>query len=303
MAVNLTGMLSQINQQMAPRQPAPQLPVEQQNLMQRFGVTDPMLQQFGQGLAGALGVETRSPMAQLGSALQDIDTSTPEGKKALLSALSKVDPLSAVNMIEAFRQEALDAPKRAAELARIQAQTAAAKAQAATRNLSFQERRAVLHPITGEPTGQTTLVTHTMTQVWDEENNKWTIPEEVKNTAANAGITDEKLEEVANQEVIDYFVDENGKTRVVLNKKGQFFDVTSGEEIEITPETLDRWTEKKVGEIRKEPDLPIPPPPLETSAPRTPSTRRGQPIPAGDSPFDGMFTGGRTGSVREQRGR
>ena len=63
MAVNLTGMLSQINQQMAPRQPAPQIPMEQQNLMQRFGVADPLLQQFGQGLAGALGVETRSPMA------------------------------------------------------------------------------------------------------------------------------------------------------------------------------------------------------------------------------------------------
>ena len=63
MAVNLTGMLSQINQQMAPRQPAPQIPMEQQNLMQRFGVADPHLQQFGQGLAGALGVETRSPMA------------------------------------------------------------------------------------------------------------------------------------------------------------------------------------------------------------------------------------------------
>jgi len=231
----------------------------QRDLMQAAGVTNPLLQQFGKSVGGLFGVETRSPMDQFGAAIQDIDTSTPDGKKALLSALSKVDPISAVKMSEACRQEALDAPKRAADLARIEAQTAAAKAQAATRNLSFQERRPVLHPITGEPTGQTTLVTHTMTQVWDEKNNKWTIPEEVKNTAANAGITDEKLEEVANQEVIDYFVDEKGKTRVVLNKKGQFFDVTSGEEIEITPETLDSWTEKKVGEIGKEPELPKPP--------------------------------------------
>jgi hypothetical protein len=238
----------------------------QRNAMQAAGVTNPLLQRFGQGLGGILGTDMSSPMDQFGAAIQNIDTSTPEGKKALLSALSKVDPISAVKMSESFRQEALDAPKRAAELARIQAQTAAAKAQAETRNLSFQERRPVLHPITGEPTGQTTLVTHTMTQVWDEKNSKWTIPEEVKNTAANAGITDEKLEKVANQEVIEYRLDEKGKTRTVLNKNGQFFDITSGEEIEITPETLDSWRE--VGEIR-EPDLPEPPPTGQPTPTRT----------------------------------
>jgi hypothetical protein len=51
MAVNLSGMLTSLNQQFAPVQQAPQIPVEQQNLMQRSGVTDPLLQRFGQGLA------------------------------------------------------------------------------------------------------------------------------------------------------------------------------------------------------------------------------------------------------------
>jgi hypothetical protein len=62
MAVNLTGMLSQLNQQFAPRQQAPQVPVEQQNLMQRSGVTNPLLQQFGRGLGGLFNIEMRSPM-------------------------------------------------------------------------------------------------------------------------------------------------------------------------------------------------------------------------------------------------
>ena len=67
MAVNLSGMLTSLNQQFAPVQQAPQIPVEQQNLMQRSGVTDPLLQRFGQGLASTFGVETRS-QAEIGQA-------------------------------------------------------------------------------------------------------------------------------------------------------------------------------------------------------------------------------------------
>ena len=78
--VDLTGMLSQINQQMAPRQAAPQIPVEQQNLMQRFGITnDPMLERFGQGLGNALGVETRSQRQMALDKLQRLDLTTKSG--------------------------------------------------------------------------------------------------------------------------------------------------------------------------------------------------------------------------------
>ena len=53
----------------------------QRNAMQAAGVTNPLLQRFGMGLGGILGTEMRSPMEQFGSAIQGIDTSTPEGQK------------------------------------------------------------------------------------------------------------------------------------------------------------------------------------------------------------------------------
>ena len=265
----------------------------QRNAMQAAGVTNPLLQRFGMGLGGLLGTEMSSPMDQFGAAIQDIDTSTPEGKKALLSALSKVDPLSAVKMSEAFRQEALDEPKRAADLARIQAQTELAKQNAKYNNISFVKNVTVTDPITGAVTTKPQQFTITV----DENGN---IPESVIKQFGDLGVTQEDVDTAMTQETIQYFLDENGKRRTVSYKNGKPFEIKGDDLVEISPEVVDNW--QGVGDI-KEPELPIPPPPLETSAPRTTSTRRGQPIPAGDSPFDGMFTGGRTGSVREQRGR
>lgn len=112
MAVNLTGMLSQINQQMAPRQAAPQIPVEQQNLMQRVGVTDPLLQQFGMGLGGMLGTDMRSPAAiqqeqqqaqkdQTGSLLSRVmQEKDPAVLRSIASELAKTDPTMAVKVLE-----------------------------------------------------------------------------------------------------------------------------------------------------------------------------------------------------------
>ena len=256
MAVNLTGMLSQINQQMAPRQPAPQLPVEQQNLMQRSGVTDPLLQQFGQGLAGALGVETRSPMAQFGSALQDIDTSTPEGKKALLSALSKVDPLSAVKMGEAFRQEALDAPKRAAELARIQAQTELAKRQGEYRNISFVKEVEITDPITGAVTKRPQQFTVTV----DSEGK---IPESVLEKYGTIGITQEEIDSVTTAEAGDRYIytdpQNPSKTVTIEFKKDEDGNVvphkviSDTESVEVTPEYVDTVLEAQNKPRRPQP--------------------------------------------------
>jgi hypothetical protein len=265
----------------------------QRDLMQAAGVTNPLLQQFGKSVGGLFGVETRSPMDQFGAAIQNIDTSTPEGKKALLSALSKVDPLSAVKMSEAFRQEALDEPKRAADLARIQAQTELAKQNAKYNNISVVKNVTVTDPITGAVTTKPQQFTITV-----DENGK--IPESVIKQFGDLGVTQEDVDTAMTQETIQYFLDENGKRRTVSYKNGIPYEIKGDELVEISPEVVDNW--QGVGDI-KEPELPIPPPPLETSAPRTTSTRRGQSIPTGDSPFDGMFTGGRTGSVREQRGR
>lgn len=93
MAVNLSGMLTSLNQQLAPRQEAPQVPLGQQDLMQRSGVTNPLLQRAGQMLGGVFGVETRSPQ-QMSSeeAASMYDVSTPQYKYELARRVMPFDP-------------------------------------------------------------------------------------------------------------------------------------------------------------------------------------------------------------------
>ena len=119
MAVNLTGMLSQINQQMAPRQAAPQVPVEQQNLMQRFGVlNDPLLERFGQGLGSALGVETRSPQQQAQAVYGQAVGASPEKQLEIAQQLAKIQGYEASAM--QLAQQAQE--KLAAQQAKLQEQ-------------------------------------------------------------------------------------------------------------------------------------------------------------------------------------
>ena len=228
----------------------------QRNAMQAAGVTNPLLQRFGMGLGGILGTEMRSPMEQFGSAIQGIDTSTPGGKKNLVAALAQVDPISAVKMGEAFRQEALDAPKREAELARIEAQTELAKRQAEFRNISFVKEVSVADPITGVVTKKPQQFTVTV----DSEGN---IPESVLEKYGTIGITQEEVDNAVSQETIEYFIDDKGKQRVISYKEGKPFDVTGGEPVEIAPEVVEKW--RGVGEIKTEAELPTPAP---TPAPR-----------------------------------
>ena len=94
MAVNLSGMLTSLNQQFAPVQQAPQIPVEQQNVFQRSGVTDPLLQRFGQRLGGVLGVETRSQAAigqeQARNVYSQAMTADPQKQMELASQLMNI---------------------------------------------------------------------------------------------------------------------------------------------------------------------------------------------------------------------
>jgi hypothetical protein len=96
MAIDVKGMLT-LPQQM----PTTMLPPEQQNLMQRSGVRNPLLQQFGKGIGGLFGVETRSPaaiaqeQAQLGQQqarqlYSQALTATPEKQMELASQLIKI---------------------------------------------------------------------------------------------------------------------------------------------------------------------------------------------------------------------
>ena len=228
----------------------------QRNAMQAAGVTNPLLQRFGQGLGGILGTDMSSPMDQFGAAIQNIDTSTPEGKKALLSALSKVDPLSAVKMGEAFRQEALDAPKRAAELARIQAQTELAKRQGEYRNISFVKEVEITDPITGAVTKRPQQFTVTV----DSEGK---IPESVLEKYGTIGITQEEIDSVTTAEAGDRYIytdpQNPSKTVTIEFKKDEDGNVvphkviSDTESVEVTPEYVDTVLEAQNKPRRPQP--------------------------------------------------
>ena len=61
MAVNLGGLFQNINQASQFRKPASQLAQTPDNMLTRSGITNPLLQVFGQGLAGMTGTDLRTP--------------------------------------------------------------------------------------------------------------------------------------------------------------------------------------------------------------------------------------------------
>ena len=228
----------------------------QRNAMQAAGVTNPLLQRFGMGLGGILGTEMRSPMEQFGSAIQGIDTSTPEGQKQLVAALAQVDPISAVKMGEAFRQEALDAPKRAADLARIEAQTELARRQGEYRNISFVKEVEVTDPITGTVTKRPQQFTVTV----DAEGK---IPESVLEKYGTIGITQEEVDSVATAEAGDRYIytdpQNPSKTVTIEFKKDEDGNVvphkviSDTESVEVTPEYVDAVLEAQNKPRRPQP--------------------------------------------------
>jgi hypothetical protein len=78
--------------------------------MQAAGVTNPLLQQFGQGLGGMLGTEMRSPaavqQAQLTQQLSAIkDPSSVEGMLAMAKALMPFDSIKATELVAAAEEK------------------------------------------------------------------------------------------------------------------------------------------------------------------------------------------------------
>lgn len=83
----------------------------QRNAMQAAGVTNPLLQQFGQSLGGLFGVDTRSPAAiaqaeqktqqeQLRSSISGIkDPSSYEGMVQLAQAIMPIDPIQGAQLL------------------------------------------------------------------------------------------------------------------------------------------------------------------------------------------------------------
>lgn len=85
------------------------------NLLQKAGVTNPLLQQFGQGFGNVMGIDTRSAADQFRAAAANADVNTPEGRKQYLQALSQYDPQKAVEQAMAFKKADQDA-----EVAKLQ---------------------------------------------------------------------------------------------------------------------------------------------------------------------------------------
>lgn len=95
--------MNQAQQQLAQKQAA------DKTMFDQLGITNPLLQQFGQQVANVAGRDTRSASQAMASLLQNADTNTPEGRKAVIAAVSRVDPLKAMQLSEQFKKSDLDA--------------------------------------------------------------------------------------------------------------------------------------------------------------------------------------------------
>lgn len=100
-----------------------------QNLLQKAGVTNPLLQQFGQGLGGMFGVDMRSQNQQMQGALQAIDPKAADATSQMEAALAKYgDPKTAAAVLQARITREKEAAVRAA-LASIDTSTVEGKRQ------------------------------------------------------------------------------------------------------------------------------------------------------------------------------
>ena len=87
MAINLSGMFTNLAAASQPVQRGA-IPADpnQRNVMQQYGVTDPLLQQFGKGLGGLLGTEMRSPAAMQQEQLKQQQTQARQLYSSALAA-------------------------------------------------------------------------------------------------------------------------------------------------------------------------------------------------------------------------
>lgn len=84
----------------------------QQTMMQQLGITNPLLQQFGQQIGNLAGVDTRSAMQQTNAAIASVrDPSSYEGQLQIAQAVMNIDPIKGAELIAAAEE------KRRAQLA------------------------------------------------------------------------------------------------------------------------------------------------------------------------------------------
>lgn len=154
--------MNQAQQQLAQKQAA------DKTMFDQLGITNPLLQQFGQQVANVAGRDTRSASQAMASLLQNADTNTPEGRKAVIAAVSRVDPLKAMQLSEQFKKSDLDADVARTTMALRNQELINARTKGRTISTivsvpAFDEL--------GQPTGQNTLKQFQYTENPDGTNN------------------------------------------------------------------------------------------------------------------------------------
>lgn len=243
---NLAQIMGNAGMQQAA--PAPTDP-RQQTMMQQLGVTNPLLQQFGQQLGNAVGVDMRSPAQQMNKLLQSADTSTPEGRQAVLAAVSKVDPMKALELDMQFKKQAQDAEANKLNMALKRQQLSNAEAEGKTDDVYVKVKS---FDSLGNETVKSVIITI------DRKTGKPVNldPEIASMIREGEVVGSQKTKEG----FIDYFLDEDNKTVKVLLEGSRVYTIgEDGERSEISLADLNRLTPMEVGGGDPEP-APAPQP-------------------------------------------
>ena len=238
--------------------PAPTDP-RQQTMMQQLGVTNPLLQQFGKQLGNVAGIDMRSPAQQMNKLLQGADTSTPEGRQAVLAAVSKVDPMKALELDMQFKKQAQDAEANKLNMALKRQELANAEAKGKTKNVHVMIER--YNPNTFQNELTSVLVT-----VDAETGKPVNLDPEVSTMFRDGKVVSS---EDTSEGVVKYVLDENGVARQIVIKGSRISLIgEDGEPSEISLSELNRYTPMEAG--RSEPEAaPVP-------APQAQQTGRGR---------------------------
>ena len=109
MAVNLSGLFGQLSEAgsqygggVMPKDP------NERSVLQAAGVTNPMLQLFGQGLAGATGLDFSSPNERIRTDIKQQAATLPEDAQQRVAMLAKTDPQRAMLQLQTEQAKAKD---------------------------------------------------------------------------------------------------------------------------------------------------------------------------------------------------
>lgn len=96
----------------------------QQTMMQQLGITNPLLQQFGQQVGNLVGADTRSVAQQVASGMKGLDPNDPESLLAVAKQIENYDPERAVQLRSLAASVVSKRRKEEADLAYTQAKIA-----------------------------------------------------------------------------------------------------------------------------------------------------------------------------------